>query len=269
MTNIAVILAGGSGHRIGGGIPKQLLPLADGKSILEHAINAFEIAPCIHQIGVVMHKDYITQAQALVQRNGWHKVAWIIPGGNERWQSSVNAITKIQEDINNQLRINQLINNQQGNNHLNNTQPITDEESVNIILHDAARPFVTKQIIQDVCTALTRYQAVTVALPATDTIYRITPDQTIAEIPPRQTIMYAQTPQAFRLTTISEAYHKALQDSTQPTKHQHASPTQLAEHLQATDDCGIVHQYLPNIPIHIVLGAPSNRKITYPEDLNK
>ena len=236
MTNIAVILAGGSGRRIGGGIPKQLLPLADGKSILEHAISAFESAPSIHQIGVVMHKDYITQAQALVQRNGWHKVAWIIPGGNERWQSSVNAITKIQENL---------------NSHLNNTQPIIDEESVNVLLHDAARPFVTQQIIQDVCTALTRYQAVTVAIPATDTIYRITPNKTIAEIPPRQSIMYAQTPQAFRLTTISEAYRLALQDSN----------------LQATDDCGIVHQYLPDIPIHIVPGAPSNRKITYPEDL--
>ena len=215
MTNIAVILAGGSGRRIGGGIPKQLLPLADGKSILEHAIYAFESAPSIHQIGVVMHKDYITQAQELVQRNGWHKVAWIIPGGNERWQSSVNAITKIQEDINNQLRVNQLINSQQGNDHLNNlqlinsqqgnnylnnTQPITDENQINILLHDAARPFVTQQIIQDVCTALTHYQAVTVALPA-------------------------------------------------------------------TDDCGIVHEYLPTTNIHIVPGAPSNRKITYPEDL--
>ena len=254
MTNIAVILAGGIGSRVGGPAPKQLLLLEDGRSILEHSIDAFEQAPCIDQIGIVMHKDYIAQAKAMVQCNGWKKVAWVIPGGDERWQSSINAINRIQRDIID-------INAQEG-------QTKIDEKTVNVLLHDAARPFVTQQIIQDVCTALTRYQAVTVALPATDTIYRITPDQTIAEIPQRQTIMYAQTPQAFRLTTITEAYRLALQDSTQPTKHQQATPTQPAKHLPATDDCGIVHQYLPNIPIHIVLGAPSNRKITYPEDLN-
>ena len=271
MTNIAVILAGGIGSRVGGPAPKQLLLLEDGRSILEHSIDAFEQAPCIDQIGIVMHKDYIAQAEAMVQCNGWKKVAWVIPGGDERWQSSVNALNRIHKDIVD-------INAQEG-------QTKIDEESVNVLLHDAARPFVSQQIIQDVCTALTHYKAVTVALPATDTIYQVHyvnnennfasgdagalargyanygnnvnygnngDDCVISTIPPRQSIMYAQTPQAFRLTTISEAYRLALQDPN----------------LQATDDCGIVHEYLPTTNIHIVPGSPSNRKITYPEDLN-
>ena len=253
MTNIAVILAGGTGSRMGGGIPKQLLPLGDGRCILEHSVDAFEAAPCIQQIGIVMHSDYMVQAQQLLLRNTWQKVAWIIPGGHERYESSLNAIRHIQETI-------------VGKSDVSNVGLMsctdlawtsnTDLAETNILLHDAARPFVSQQIIQDVCTALTQYKAVTVAIPATDTIYQVTPSQTIAEIPQRQSIMYAQTPQAFRLTTISEAYHKALQDSTQQDSK-----------LSATDDCGIVHEYLPTTNIHIVPGAPSNRKITYPEDL--
>ncbi len=247
MTNIAVILAGGIGTRIGGGIPKQLLPLSDGRSMLEHSVDAFESAPHIHRIGIVMHKDYIEQAQEMVRRNTWQKVIWIIPGGNERYESSLNAIRHIQRNVTDKI----------------------DSANINILLHDAARPFVNQQIIQDVCAALEQHEAVTVAIPATDTMYRVSPqgkdatsERTVKDIPPRSTLFCAQTPQAFRLTTIAEAYRLALQD----TKAQ-ASALSGNPHFPATDDCSILHQYLPHIPIHIVLGSPTNRKITYKEDL--
>lgn len=97
MTNIAVILAGGTGTRVGGGLPKQLLPLEDGRSILEHSVEAFEQAACIDGIGIVMHPDYIACAEEMLLRNGWQKVAFIIAGGKERWESSVNAIRKIEQ----------------------------------------------------------------------------------------------------------------------------------------------------------------------------
>ncbi len=225
MTNIAVILAGGTGSRMGGGLPKQLLPLADGRSILEHSVEAFEQAACIDGIGIVMHPYYIACAEEMLLRNGWQKVSFIIAGGKERWESSVNAIREIER---------------------RNTQ----QNSINVLLHDAARPFVSGRIITDVCTALEQHEAVTVATPATDTIYMIDGD-IVRNIPARSTLMCAQTPQAFRLATIAEAYRLALQDT----------------HLQATDDCGIVHRYLPSVPIHIVLGDAQNRKITYKEDL--
>lgn len=292
MTNIAVILAGGIGTRIGGGIPKQLLPLSDGRSILEHSIDAFEAAPCIHRIGIVMHADYIAQAQQLILRNTWQKVVWVIPGGNERYESSLNAIRHIQKTFADKI----------------------DSANINILLHDAARPFVSQQIIQDVCNALQQHEAVTVALPATDTIYQVIgsvcasaynnannttgdaknensgnygnyannttgnannkhngnngnyannrDDCVITSIPPRPTLMYAQTPQAFRLPIITEAYRLALQNIEAQTSALSGSP-----HLPATDDCSVLHQYLPHIPIHIVLGTPTNRKITYKEDL--
>lgn len=244
MTNIAIILAGGIGSRVGGKMPKQLLPLEDGRSILEHSVEAFEQVECIDEIGIVMHPDYIACAEEMLLRNGWQKVAFIIAGGSERWESSVNAIQEIEQRIKNkEQRIGVPIL-QASYNH-----PIT-----NILLHDAARPFVSQRIINDVCKALETHRAVTVAIPATDTMYSVSEnitDKIVQDIPPRATLMCAQTPQAFRLEVIAEAYDLALQDP----------------HLQATDDCGIVHRYLPEVPIYIVQGDPANRKITYKEDI--
>ncbi len=237
MTNIAVILAGGTGSRVGGGLPKQLLPLKDGRSILEHSVEAFEQAACIDGIGIVMHPDYIACAEEMLLRNGWQKVAFIIAGGKERWESSVNAIREIERRIGVSI-----------------LQPTNNKPITNILLHDAARPFVSARIIEDVCKALETHEAVTVAIPATDTMYTVSQgaDGAIVQnIPLRATLMCAQTPQAFRLETIAAAYRYALQDP----------------HLQATDDCGIVHRYLPDVPIHIVQGDPANRKITYKDDL--
>ena len=102
MTNIAVILAGGIGARVGGNTPKQLLPLQDGKSVLEHAVDAFEQSPHINEICIVMHPDYIMHAEQMLLANAWQKVRHIIPGGKERWESSVNAIRAFTPYTNNQ-----------------------------------------------------------------------------------------------------------------------------------------------------------------------
>ena len=249
MKNIAVILAGGIGARVGGGIPKQLLPLADGRSILEHAVSAFEQSPCIDEVCIVMHPDYIAYAEQMLLANAWQKVRHIIPGGKERWESSVQAIRAmgyrlwaIGEENNCQL-------------------PIANcPNTINLLLHDAARPFVSQEIIARVCEALKEHEAVTVAIPSTDTVYEMV-DGKVARIPQRSTIMRAQTPQAFRLELIAEAYAKALGVES-------LSAEACAEaHLPATDDCGIVHEHMPQVPIYIVEGEEQNKKITFKEDI--
>lgn len=213
MKNIAIILAGGAGKRFGADRPKQFLPLADGRSVLEHAVAAFRACDCIDDVLVVMHPDWLDsdECKALNVK--------LVAGGKERWESSVNAL-----------------------------RTITGE--CNVLIHDAARPFVSERIIRDVCLALEQHEAVSVAVPATDTMYRVENGKLI-EIPNRATMMRAQTPQAFRLSLIRQAYEIALQDPN----------------LQATDDCGIVHKYLPETPIYIVEGEEANRKITFKEDL--
>ena len=67
MKHIAIILAGGTGSRVGGKTPKQLLPLEDGRSILEHSVDAFEQAPSIDEIAIVMHPDFMEDAKRLCE----------------------------------------------------------------------------------------------------------------------------------------------------------------------------------------------------------
>lgn len=273
MRNIAIILAGGMGSRMRGGMPKQLLPLADGQTILEHSVAAFEQAECIDEIGIVMHPDYIARAEEMLLRNGWQKVAFIIGGGKERRESSMRAIEQVYANV--ELRMkndegadtpsHQPINPFNKFNHASTNQPIT-----NILFHDAARPFVSQRIISDVCEALMQHEAVTVAIPATDTMYTVgeysngaapagadisktnsAGELFVRDIPLRSTLMCAQTPQAFRLDVIARAYALAQQDPT----------------VQSTDDCGVVRRYLPDTPIYIVPGESANRKITYREDI--
>ena len=247
MYYIAVILAGGIGARVGGNTPKQLLPLQDGKSVLEHAVDAFEQSPHIQEICIVMHPDYIMHAEQMLLANAWQKVRHIIPGGKERWESSVNAIRAYLSTVNYQL------------------------STVNLLLHDAARPFVSQEIIANVCEALKEHKAVTVAIPSTDTVYEMV-DGKVARIPHRSTIMRAQTPQAFRLELIAEAYAKAFPHlfTTQLGKKEGGSSSPILGGVGGgfpTDDCGIVHEYMPDIPIHIVLGEEQNKKITFKEDI--
>ena len=239
MRNIAVILAGGIGARVGGNTPKQLLPLADGRSVLEHAVCAFEQSPHIDEVCIVMHPDYIAYAEQMLLANAWQKVHHIIPGGKERWESSVNAIRRLGDKA---------------------IRREAKGEEVNLLLHDAARPFVSQEIIARVCGALEQHEAVTVAIPSTDTVYEMV-DGKVARIPQRSTIMRAQTPQAFRLELIAEAYAKAL-----GVDNLNAEVCAVCS-LPATDDCGIVHKHMPEVPIYIVEGEEQNKKITFKEDI--
>lgn len=231
MRNIAIILAGGVGNRVGGDKPKQLLPLADGRTILEHSVDAFEQAPSIDEIAIVMHPDYSAEVQRLCAQNDWQKVAKIIPGGAERWESSWHAIVAYMDE---------------------------DKESA-LWFHDAARPFVSQRILAEVALALQTHRAVTVAVPVTETLYRVERRRASAGenewrvegVPSRSEYMRAQTPQAFRMDVVASAYMKAIAD----------------EAVIATDDVGIVRKYAPKEPIYIVEGEEENRKITFAQDL--
>ena len=226
MRNIAIILAGGIGSRVGGQTPKQLLPLEDGRSILEHSVDAFEAVDCIDEIAIVMHPVWIAEAQRICLQNSWQKVQRIIEGGSERWESSWKAIEAISH------------------------QP----SEVSLWFHDAARPFVSQRILKEVAEALEEHEAVTVAVPVTDTIYNVRVNGEglmVNGIPSRTEFMRAQTPQAFHLETIKGAFERAMKNGD----------------IIATDDAGMVYKYMPEVPIFIVQGEEKNKKITYREDL--
>lgn len=182
MKNIAVILAGGSGTRMGNGTPKQFLKVA-GKMVIEHTIDVFENAQQIDEICIVSRADCIAEVEALVVKNRFRKVKKILVGGYERYESSLAAI---------------------------NAYPCDTD---NLIFHDAVRPLVNERIINDCIYALDTYNAVDVAVKTTDTIIQVDDsDYCITNIPNRNLLRNGQTPQCFKRGTIHRAYELALQD---------------------------------------------------------
>ena len=110
---------------------------------------------------------------------------------------------------------------------------------------------ITERTITDCIKALDSYEAVDVAVPATDTIIELSENGSISRIPERRLLRNVQTPQCFRRGTISRAFERALQDKS----------------FFPTDHGSIVYKYLPETPICVGDGDPTNIKITYPEDL--
>jgi len=126
-----------------------------------------------------------------------------------------------------------------------------EDAEANVLLHDAVRPLVGMRILRECVNALHLYEAVDVAIPSSDTIIAVDGADTIVDIPPRDGLRLGQTPQGFRLSTIRRAYDLAAADPE----------------FEATDDCGVVHKYLPDVPIKVIEGAPTNMKITVPADV--
>lgn len=180
--NAGIILAAGSGSRLGGDTPKQFLRVA-GKMVIEHTVDVFERHPGIDVIIIVTNPVNVGFVEEIVRRNGYSKVEAVLPGGAERYHSSLSAIKHFSGD------------------------------DTKMIFHDAVRPMVTERIITDCIDALDRFNAADVVIPTTDTIIQADPeDNTIASVPPRALLRNGQTPQAFRLGTIRRAYEKAMLD---------------------------------------------------------
>lgn len=218
--NVAIILAGGSGARLRTETPKQWIKVC-GKTIIEYSLNVFEQHPFIDEIAVVIHKEYITEMKSIVLDGGYKKVRKIIAGGKERFDSSWAAIKTYQ-----------------------------NYPDANLLIHDAARPMIDSKIISEVIEALEKYNAVTVAIPTTDTIYQVE-NNLIQQIPNRKLFMRAQTPQAFKQHTLQEAYQSAVENKD----------------FECTDDCSVIVKYLPTEPVFVVSGSERNLKITHKEDL--
>lgn len=235
MKNIAVVLAGGTGSRMGSSVPKQFMTLA-GRAVIEYSIETFNNHPAIDEVAVVLHPDWRQEFQSIAARNRWDKLAKVIDGGAERYMSTLNAVMAY----------------------------IDSPDDTNMLLHDAARPLVSTGIVDRVVAALMHNEAVGVAVPSVDTVWEVHPDfsadmtevrtdtpRLVARIPERRLMWRAQTPQAFRLPLLRDAYQRALQDPQ----------------FQTTDDCGVVRRYMPGTKIAVVEGEERNMKLTCADDL--
>jgi len=220
LKNVAVLLAGGVGTRVGLSIPKQLIKIA-GRPILEHTLVALNSHPMVDEIIIMMAPGHLDTVRAIVRGGGYAKVVDILEGAETRSHTTLRALERL------------------------------GDEECNVLLHDAVRPLVTARIIKECFEALEVHEAVDVAIPSADTIVEVTLGGIISDIPDRASLRRGQTPQAFRASVIKRAYEMARQDPD----------------FVATDDCTVVLRYLPDVPIHVVLGDERNMKVTEPIDV--
>ncbi|MHB1596857.1 MAG: IspD/TarI family cytidylyltransferase [Streptosporangiaceae bacterium] len=242
MRTVAVVLAGGTGLRTGGDLPKQL-QLLGGMTLLERSVAAFDRAPGVNEVVVVMAAPFLAEARRMLFGR-FAKVSHVIAGGADRPDSTSRAIDLLTRSCTPAPPTAQ-----SGA----ATADQADHADCNVLFHDAARPLVDQRIIADCVTALSECEALGVVVPTADTIVRLADDKMVS-IPPREELGRCQTPQAFRLSVIRRAYELAAADRAAGT-------------LRATDDCGMVLRYLPEVGVRAIAGSERNMKITYPADL--
>lgn len=207
----ALIVAAGRGQRAGDGLPKQYRDL-DGAPVLSRTLRAFHQHPRIDKIMVVIHPD----DQELFDLANQTTLATHCFGGENRSQSVRNGLDALRAD-----------------------------SPDHVLVHDAARPFVSDDLITRLCQALDGGQAAIPGLPITDATFRRNGDEISASLD-RDTLVRAQTPQAFHFTTLMSAF-----DATD-------SGDSFPDEASLVRSCGI--------GVKIVDGDPANIKLTFAED---
>lgn len=207
----AILLMGGIGNRFGSTTPKQFLNLS-GKKIYLHTLETFLTFSEFSEILLVCHKDHI---DTIAKEISDPRIR-IIPGGDTRQASSHQGLIAC------------------------------SSETTHVIIHDAARPFISETIIQDHLEALKKYPAINTCIPSTDTIVHAKSSNTITSIPDRSEYLRGQTPQSFSYPLILKAHEKGANQN-------------------ASDDCRLVLNL--GHSVHIVSGSENNIKITNELDL--
>ena len=212
---VVIVVAGGRGVRMGGDTPKQYLPLG-GKSVLWRTLMCFEVAPLIKDIVLVLHRDDMSYCRReVLQGSGFKKIRALVPGGAQRSESVGAGLgeTTAADEI--------------------------------VLVHDAVRPFVSRELVERVVVAASAVGAALPALPVKETV-KVVENDLVVSTPSRESLWGAQTPQAFRRDVLLRA---------------HA----MGGEGVATDDAMLVEAL--GEPVRVVEGDESNIKLTTPADL--
>lgn len=180
--NVAILLAGGTGNRFSGKLPKQFAKIS-GRTILEHAIDRFETHPDIDEIILVINAGYKDQYKQIIANNSYRKVVKLVEGGVSRQESSKNGVFACDPKY-----------------------------TRNVIIQEVARPFLPTEIIDEVIKRLKKYKSIDVAIPSVDTLIKVNNKSIITEIPDRSQFMCGQMPQAFDFKVILKAHKMADRD---------------------------------------------------------
>ncbi len=240
---IAIVLAGGSGSRMKSDVAKQYMMLC-GKEVLFYSLHTFQKHDDIRDIVLVTREDEISYCREnIVERYGFDKVRTICAGGKERYESVYNGLLAahaVESDI--------------------------------VLIHDAARPFVTARMIDESINVAGECGACTVGMPVKDTIKIVDENKFGIDTPERSSVYQVQTPQTFRYGLLTSAYEEMLHRTrTMSDTGNMSNGTDNAKcagerNYKITDDTMLVEQY-KGVRSKIVPGAYENIKITTPEDM--
>jgi 2-C-methyl-D-erythritol 4-phosphate cytidylyltransferase len=216
MSVLAIIPAAGVGVRMGSDLPKQFLSL-EGAPIFIHTLRKFSASSVIDDIHLGVRPEDMPQVGASLAGERFPKPVRMMAGGASRQQTVQNALAN------------------------------APSETEIVVVHDAVRPFVSLDLIERVVEAARRGGAAILGIPSVDTVKQVE-RQTILGTLPRERIVLAQTPQAFRYSLLREAFARAETDG-----------------YQATDESSLLERL--GIPVAVLLGSDRNIKITKPSDL--
>ncbi len=174
----AIVLAGGSGKRMGGGLKKQYFSLG-GQPLLSHSLRVFQESRVDEMVLVSNEEAYCREE--IVEKYGFDKVKRIVPGGAERHDSVYAGL-------------------------------LAASGCRYVLIHDGARPFLTQGIVDDAVSAVRRYQACAVGVPVKDTIKLSDQEGFAQSTIERARAWQIQTPQAFSYDLILKAYQKLMKE---------------------------------------------------------
>ena len=216
MSVLAIIPAAGTGVRMGGGTPKQFLSL-EGIPIFVHTLRKFAASDAIDEIFLALRAEDMERAQTDVEREHFPKLVRLVCGGVTRQETVARALAE--------------------------AAPTTEV----VVVHDAVRPFIELEMIQRVAEAARKDGAAILGIPSVDTVKQVERHTILGTIP-RERIVLAQTPQAFRYEIIQEAFARAAADG-----------------FNGTDESSLVERL--GYTVTVLMGSDRNIKITKPSDL--
>jgi 2-C-methyl-D-erythritol 4-phosphate cytidylyltransferase len=208
----AIIVAAGESRRMGG-IDKVFAPLSE-RAVISYVLDAFEKCQVVNQIIVVVSKNNVEKCRELIAKNNYSKPIEVCAGGKRRQDSVAVGLKELRD---------------------------CDW----VVIHDGARPLVTKELIEEGLAAARETGAAVAAVPVTDTIKTADEDRIVRQTPPRQNLWAIQTPQVFDYNLILKAYQKA--------------------EGEVTDDASLVEALGGKVKLY--MGAYDNIKITTKKDL--
>lgn len=183
--NYGLIIAGGSGNRMGQDIPKQFINVYD-KPIIIYTLEGFQRHPMIDAIEVVCLDGWHDVLWAYAHQFNIDKLKWVVSGGKSGQESIRNGVFHLEDKI---------------------------EKDDIVIIHDGIRPLVDATVLSDVIMKAQKYGNGVTSLPYNEQIFVVNPDDetTTKQYIPRETLRRVSTPQAYQFGELSSAYHEAFE----------------------------------------------------------